>query len=376
MLVIDASRCRSGGAERHLAGILKDLSIDKMSFSSVTVWIPKTFSEELPSASWLNIKHPKLLIDNLVGELLWQAFSLTSFLKKNNASILLTADASSACLFKPVVVISQDLSSFEPEVLNSAKGKMRFRLHVIKWLQIFALRRAKAKIYQSEYAETLINNAVGSNNKSTVIPHGVDRPNVEWDYKSFFNKNPKTDHYKCLYVSPFAHYKKQIELVKAVNICKKKGLDISLELIGGGEGKYAEMVHKEIEAAQQDGCKIFVRGFIDHDAVLKEISCADLFLFPSTCETFGITLAEAMAIGVPIICANASSLPGLLKDGGLYCNPTCPESIANCIFDVINNKNDTIKRTSIAKKIAERLCWNQASKKTFALIEESISGKK
>ena len=373
ILAIDASRCRSGGAEQHLAGILKNLSIDEMSFSSVIVWIPKTFSEKLPTAEWLEIRHPKLLINNLVGELFWQAFSLTILLKKINASILLTADASSLCFFRPVIVISQDLSSFEPEVLKSAKGITKFRLQVIKWIQIYALRRAEFKIYQSEYAATLIDSDVDSNKKSAVIAHGVDNPNVKWDSKNFLKKDPKIHEYKCLYVSPFAHYKKQLELVKAVRICKKNGLDINLELIGGGYGEYANRVHREIKIAQQDGCKIFVKGFLNHDIVLDRMSKADIFLFPSTCETFGITLAEAMAIGIPIVCANASSLPDLLKDGGLYCDPACPDSIANCLFEVVNNHDETVKRTSIAKNIAERLSWDKASKDTFAIVNEFFS---
>ena len=108
-LAIDASRCRSGGAERHLAGILNNLIIDETSFTSILVWIPKSFSEQLPTAEWLEIRHPDLLTNNLVGELLWQAFSLNGLLKRFEADILLTADASSVCLFAPTVVISQDL---------------------------------------------------------------------------------------------------------------------------------------------------------------------------------------------------------------------------------------------------------------------------
>ena len=45
---------------------------------------------------------------------------ITFLLRRLKVSILLTADASSLCFFKPTVVISQDLSCFEPEVLESA----------------------------------------------------------------------------------------------------------------------------------------------------------------------------------------------------------------------------------------------------------------
>ena len=115
---------------------------------------------------------------------------------------------------------------------------------------------------------------------------------------------------------------------------------------------------------------------MSHDAVLERMSKADLFLFPSTCETFGITLAEAMAIGIPIVCANASSLPDLLKGGGIYCDPTCPNSIANCIFEVVNNHDETVNRIFEAKNIADKLSWHEASRETFAIINEFVSEKK
>lgn len=372
-LAIDASRCRSGGAERHLAGILNNLSIDETSFNSVIVWIPKSFSEQLPTANWLEVRHPKLLINNLLGELLWQAFTLTFLLKRLDAKALLTADASSLCFFKPVVVISQDLSSFEPEVLKSATGIMRLRLHIIKWIQVFALRRAKIRIYQSRYALTLIDRVVKSTKKSAVVAHGVGSSEKSWISKYFLMKKPITDHYKCLYVSPFAHYKKQLELVRAVRICRNQGLDLSLELIGGGAGDYADQVLKEIEIGKQEGCKIIVKGFMNHKEVLESMSDADLFLFPSTCETFGITLAEAMTVGVPIICANASSLPDLLEDGGLYCDPTKPTSIAECIFEAVNNPIDTVNRAFLAQGIANKLSWYKASVDTFKLIDQSLN---
>ena len=370
-LAIDASRCRSGGAERHLAGILNNLVIDETLFSSILIWIPESFSEQLPSADWLEIRHPELLTNNLIGELFWQAFSLNSLLKQNQIDILLTADASSLCLFSPSVVVSQDLSSFEPAVLNSATGMAFLRLQTIKWIQVFSLRRAKSCIYQSSYARLLINNVVRSTKESVVISHGVGSPEPRWSSVNFTKKRPDTDTYKCLYVSPFAHYKKQLELVKAIRICQKKGLNLSLELIGGGEGYYTELVLNEIAVARQEGCKITIKGFVEHQKVLEEMSLADIFIFPSVCETFGITLAEAMYIGVPIICAKASSLPDLLEDGGLYCNADSPISISVCIQEAINNPKDTVSRAKLAQKISKKFSWRRASQKTFELIERS-----
>lgn len=373
-LAIDASRCRSGGAERHLTGILNNLIIDETAFTSVVVWIPRSFRDKLPTSDWLDVRHPNLLMNNLFGELLWQAFSLSGLLKRLKVNILLTADASSLCFFRPAVVISQDLSSFEPEVLKSAAGIKHFRLQIIKWIQVFALRRAETCIYQSSYAHSVINRVVRSVRESAVIAHGVGSPEPRWSSEKFLRKKSDLDKYKCLYVSPFAHYKKQLELVKAIRICQKQGLDLSLELIGGGKSVYTDLVFEEIAVARQEGCNITIKGFMEHEEVLTAMSDADIFIFPSVCETFGITLAEAMYIGVPIICAEASSLPDLLEDGGLYCDPNRPASISDCILETISNPIDTVNRAALARKISGKLSWQKASVETFEVIERSIAG--
>ena len=271
-------------------------------------------------------------------------------------------------------MISQDLSSFEPEVLKSATGMMSLRLKIIKWIQVFALRRAETCIYQSSYAKLVINRAVKSAKESTVIAHGVGSPEARWNSEKFLSKKRDIDKYKCLYVSPFAHYKKQLELVKAIRICQKQGLNLSIELIGGGESVYTDLLFEEIAVARQEGCNIAIKGFMEHEKVLTAMSEADIFIFPSVCETFGITLAEAMYIGVPIICAEASSLPDLLEDGGLYCDPNKPVSISDCIMEVISNPIDTVNRALLAHKISRKLSWRKASVETFKVIERSSIG--
>ena len=45
------------------------------------------------------------------------------------------------------------------------------------------------------------------------------------------------------------------------------------------------------------------------------------FVFASSSETFGITLLEGMAIGMPIVCSNKSSLPEIFNNSGLYFDP-------------------------------------------------------
>jgi glycosyltransferase involved in cell wall biosynthesis len=74
-------------------------------------------------------------------------------------------------------------------------------------------------------------------------------------------------------------------------------------------------------------------GFIPEDQVGGFLSLADVFLFPSLFETFGIVLAQAMAAGLPIVASNTSSIPEVVQDGqtGLLSPPTDPKALARNI---------------------------------------------
>ena len=75
---------------------------------------------------------------------------------------------------------------------------------------------------------------------------------------------------------------------------------------------------------------------------------SDIFIFASSSETFGISLLEAMALGLPIVCSNKSSLPEILDDGGLYFDP-------NNHIELYNQINKLIKNKKLRKKNQKKL---------------------
>jgi glycosyltransferase involved in cell wall biosynthesis len=84
-------------------------------------------------------------------------------------------------------------------------------------------------------------------------------------------------------------------------------------VIAGGKGWLGEGLAAEIE---RQGLRDRVRlvGFVDDDDLPGLYSAADLFVFPSLYEGFGLPLLEAMACGAPVISSNASSLPEVVQE--------------------------------------------------------------
>jgi len=78
------------------------------------------------------------------------------------------------------------------------------------------------------------------------------------------------------------------------------------------DGPSRARVEQEAQARGPGKTVVFC-GAMSHAQVVNELTCADVFLFPSAYESFGVAVLEAMAAGVPVI---ASDLPALREATG------------------------------------------------------------
>ena len=113
---------------------------------------------------------------------------------------------------------------------------------------------------------------------------------------------------------------------------------------------------------------VTVLDFLAHDEIPQRIANAKIFVFASGCETFGISLLEAMAVGVPIASSNHSSLPETLQDGGVYFDPTDPASIADSIETLLNDPVARANFSQRAKALSEAYSWQRCATQTWQFI--------
>jgi glycosyltransferase involved in cell wall biosynthesis len=233
--------------------------------------------------------------------------------------------------------------------------------------QILSFKKSNAIIFLSNHSQVVVCNEIPEIKESTVIAHGLDSifliPNKR-TYK-FGNK------IKLLYISPYYHYKHQIEVVKAVQLLRfSTGLDIYLNLIGGGNSTAAKELDEFVKKEKiQDF--VFVNGNLNYEDLLKEYRSADIFVFASSCETFGITVLEAMGARLPIACSNRTGLSEILKDAGVYFDPEEPESIAESIKKLISNIELRATFGERAYQYALDYTWERCASETFKYIKKT-----
>ena len=365
---IDASRCRSGGAQAHVHGLICEGNPVAHGIKEVHLWAPSSLLASLPDRPWL-IKHSHPYLEqSLAKQLWWQAALLPKAVKQAHCDLLFTADASTVCRFRPMVVLSQDLLSYEPGVMRHfGFGYERLRLLAILWLQNTAFRRAAGVIFLTRYTGSVIQKSCGSLQRVAYIPHGVSdnfrspQPLRPWPLN---NERP----IRLLYVSPVLQYKHQWQVVKAVELLRKRSYNLNLTLVGGGSGAAQSKLQAQI--AESDPHKQFVNqvGSIPYESMPGYQADADIFIFASSCENMPVTLLEAMASGLPIACSNRGPMPEVLEDAGEYFDPEDPDSIAAAVEALLVDPEKRQRLAARAKALSDLYSWARCAAETWSFI--------
>ena len=111
-------------------------------------------------------------------------------------------------------------------------------------------------------------------------------------------------------------------------------------------------------------------GELDQADVIKTLINSDIFVFASSSEAFGISLLEAMAVGLPIVCSNKSCLPEILQNGGLYFNPENYLGLSRQIDFFIRNKNLRVRKSKISKNLALKFSWHDNAKQLSKILSK------
>jgi glycosyltransferase involved in cell wall biosynthesis len=144
-----------------------------------------------------------------------------------------------------------------------------------------------------------------------------------------------------LYFGGFIKRKNVELLLDAYKIILKKR---NIRLVMAG--RINKRITRKIENL---GIKEMVKdfGFAEVEELKVLLDKCKIFVFPSSMEGFGLPVAEALAVGAPVVCSNNGSLPEIGGDAVNYFDGTKPSKLADAIFEVLNNS--TLRETLKAK---------------------------
>jgi glycosyltransferase involved in cell wall biosynthesis len=104
------------------------------------------------------------------------------------------------------------------------------------------------------------------------------------------------------------------------------------------------------------------------DADLVELyNRAEIFVYPSLYEGFGLPVVEAMACGTPVVASNTSSLPEVAGKAALFADPTDAGDFAAKLRDILDHPALRNQLIAEGRRQAARLSWTRTAEQTLAV---------
>jgi glycosyltransferase involved in cell wall biosynthesis len=166
-----------------------------------------------------------------------------------------------------------------------------------------------------------------------------------------------------LFVSTIEPRKNINTLIEAFNWLKKdRKIEHHLVLIGKAGWNYKPV----FTAIENSDWKHHIHhlNYLSDEQVALFYAKADVFVYPSYYEGFGLPILEAMTLGAPVITANTSSLPEVAGDAALLIDPNNSMQLADAIFQVLNDSPLRQKLTIEGKARSQLFSWERTAKET------------
>lgn len=145
-------------------------------------------------------------------------------------------------------------------------------------------------------------------------------------------------------------------------------------LVIAGGGPLLAALRRHAERRGIGGSVVFT-GYVGEAEKAQHFNLADVFVFPSAMEGFGLTVAEAMSSGVPVVASDRGSIPELVVDGtgGFTCDPGRPEAFVERLLLLLGDRALREKLGAANRERVDRLFrWDRCARETLAVYEDVL----
>jgi glycosyltransferase involved in cell wall biosynthesis len=302
--------------------------------------IPRTLSEHVYTPVRLPLSHIDIFA-TLMAPLVRIPRSVVIHMKTMHA---FTAPASVSPLARAYRRMSypRSVRIAEAVVINSKS----LRSEVQKYLDVDP--RKLRLVYESIDHE-LFKPGDADEARARIAPYGVSKP-------------------FALFVSTLWPYKNADGLLRAWALARNEAGDRQLVIVGRGDDHYVARL-RSLAAELDIASDVVFAGGIPLEDTVPFYRAADVLVYPSFNETFGLPILEAMACGCPVVTSDTSSMPEVAGGAAVLCDPKAPASIARAIIDAIGSGRDRMRDAGIRR--AAEFTWGATAASTLDVYREA-----
>jgi glycosyltransferase involved in cell wall biosynthesis len=177
-----------------------------------------------------------------------------------------------------------------------------------------------------------------------------------------------------LFVSSLWPYKNCDGLLRAWARARADLGERQLAIVGAGrDEKYLASLHALTAELGIADDVVFVGG-VRLEETVNFYRGADVFVYPSLNETFGLPILEAMACGCSVVTSDTSAMPETAGGAAVLADPKEPESIARAIVEAASPDRDRLR--DLGRKRAAEFTWGATGAATLDVYREVAANRK
>ncbi|MBX3064507.1 MAG: glycosyltransferase family 1 protein [Anaerolineae bacterium] len=140
-------------------------------------------------------------------------------------------------------------------------------------------------------------------------------------------------------------------------------------VLAGRDGSGAEDIRSYLQ--EHPNARIKLLGTISDDILPTLYSGADVLVWVSLWEGFGLPVLEAMSCGVPVITSNVSSMPEIADGAAALVDPEDVESIAQTMRTILSNQTQRDEMIKAGYERAKMFAWEKTAERTLTVYQEA-----
>lgn len=350
---------RSAGINWYIYHLLQHLA--ELSDFRYTVFLSDPRARE--HFDGMDIAPSRLPTHRPIVRIVWEQIIQPFALRRARVDLLhALAFAGPLTLAIPWVVTIYDLSFIRyPESFNTAN-----RIY-LTWAVRNSLRRADRVIAISESTRRdLVERFGGSREKVCVVYCGTDpsfSPKRDPQELEELRAQRHLPEKMILFVGTIEPRKNVARLVRAFARAKRAAhLPHRLVLVGARGWKYHEVDAVVEQAGIADD--VMFAGYVHQQELPAWYRAAELFVYPSLYEGFGLPPLEAMACGTPVVTSNAASLPEVVGNAALVVAPDDEVALADAIVRGLTDRAQREEMIARGFAQAAQFSWARAARET------------
>lgn len=239
-------------------------------------------------------------------------------------------------------------------------------IHNIEWWTTYESWRVI--VCSNHMKDELKNLFALPDDKLVILPNGINPNNLKTTLnlseirKNYANENERI----ILFIGRLYSQKGAEYLLRSIPMVLDKVTNIKVIFVGTGP-QLGDLIQEANHLGLNN--KVIFTGFIDDNLRNALLHVADLLVFPSIYEPFGIVALEAMALGKPVIASRVGGFSEIIEDGkdGLLFEPKNIFDLANKIVYVLTAEETHLEfiKNNALKKIKEKYLWDKIAKETY-----------